>query len=196
MFNRVLNRRAEALTARVGPFIEVGSKVLDIGCGTGHNAATIRERRGCSVTQVDVVDMSVLGPPPTIFDGRALSFCDQAFDAGLMLFVLHYCSDPEALLGEARRVIRRRLLVVQSTYRSPVDLALLRAREWAQGRMAFRLARAAGLIKPCGCALTPVQFMTREKLEGLFRRTGWNVGRLQAAYWPMTGLSRDLYVLE
>jgi ubiquinone/menaquinone biosynthesis C-methylase UbiE len=196
LFNHILKRRANALAMRLQPFMPANSQVLDIGSGLGHNAVAIRERCGCSIAQIDVVDMSAVGPSPIIFDGRNLPYSDNAFDVGLMLFILQYAAEAEFLLSEARRVIHRRLMIIQSTYQDEKGLAVLRCREWFEGRLAFRLARRMGFIKPCPCSLHPREYMNSRKLSELFGRTGWKVQRLEPAPWPIVGLSRDLYVLE
>jgi SAM-dependent methyltransferase len=195
--DRVLHYRAERILSRIGPFLPPQGTVLDIGCGTGHNAAAIRARyASVEVLEADVVDMKVTGPPPVLLDGKELPFGDGQFECGLALFVLHYSADPVALLCEARRVISRRLIVLQSTYEGWYSLMILRCRETVQGRGAFHLARRAGLIRPCRCSLRPRAFLNTGQLESLFKLSGWSVRCRLPQYRLMTRVSRDLYVLE
>ena len=197
LLERLLERRAEALARRISPFLANCDSVLDIGCGTGHNAAALRALRPrLLVYEADVVDMKVLGDPPMLIHQAVLPFPKDRFDCGLLLFVLHYPSDPLPLLREAHRVISSRLLVLQSTWGDALSRWLLRGREWIQGAAAFYVARRAGLIRPCLCPLRPARLMDRPHLEDLFRTSGWTVRRRQEQGWPSTRLSRDLYVLE
>jgi len=58
LLERLLERRAEALARRISPFLANCDSVLDIGCGTGHNAAALRALRPrLLVYEADVVDM-------------------------------------------------------------------------------------------------------------------------------------------
>jgi hypothetical protein len=38
--------------------------------------------------------------------------------------------------------------------------------------------------------------MDRSRLHQLFSDAGWRVARHEPQYWPLTNLSRDLFVLE
>lgn len=196
LMSRMLERRAAALVGRLAPWIEPGGRVLDIGSGTGHNAAALMALRGCAVRQVDVADISVAGPPPLLFNGRDLPFADGQYETGLMLFVLQYVMDPAALLGEAHRVLSRRLIVIQSTWQSRAALAMLRLREWPEGRLGLWIARWSGLVQLGACSLRPQTYWDRERLEALFACTGWAVRQRLPEAWPGVKLSRDLYVLE
>jgi SAM-dependent methyltransferase len=184
------------LLRRIEPFLPQHGRVLDIGCGTGHNAAGIRASQPrLRVTEADVVNMKVVGRPPVLFTER-LPFGDGTHDCGLLLFVLHYPQYPIELLREARRVVSGRLIVLQSTYSGGFSRRVLGVREWAQGRAAFGLARRVGLLAPVACPLTPARLMTRATLVHLFRESGWRAVRHSPENWPLTQISRDLFVLE
>ena len=196
MMDATLRRRAEHLLARIEPFLPSHGELLDIGCGTGHNGQAIRgSMPALHVSEADVTDMKVVGPPPVLFAG-GLPFEDSAFDVGTMLFVLHYPRDPLALLREAHRVVRRQLIVVQSTRSGPVARRILATREWFQGRGAFALARRVGLVPPRSCVLRPARVMDHATLERLFREAGWQIEHHAPQTWPLTKVSRDLFVLE
>ena len=193
----LLRRRAAKIARRLAPHFGPAGELLDIGCGTGHNAAALRARwPGLRVTETNVADLKLVGGAPTLFDGLHLPFGDGQFEDGMMLFVLPYCEDAVGLLGEARRVVRRRLLVWQSTWRGGGAKAALVAREYAQGRGAFHLARGCGLLRTPGCPLLPRIYYRREQLESLFRTAGWRAVCCVPKEPPWLGLSRDLYVLE
>jgi hypothetical protein len=93
-------------------------------------------------------------------------------------------------------VVRRRLLVWQSTWRGGGARVALVVREYVQGRGAFHLARGCRLIRTSRCPLSPRTFYRREQLECLFATAGWRAVCCLPKEPPWLGLSRDLYVLE
>ena len=105
------------LLAREGRFAR--RRVLDIGCGTGVHAAIFARRFGCEVAGIDA-SRGMLGearaklPDADFRHGLAedLPFRDGAFDAALMMLVVHHLHRPRAFL-EARRVLapERSLLI-------------------------------------------------------------------------------------
>ncbi len=107
----------------VVPHLHAMNSVLDIGCGAGSVAISLRGI-GFQVTPVDINNASLTPRvTPLIFDGRRLPFRSGTFDAALLLTVLHHARDPEALLREAGRVARR-VVVVEDTYAGRLQRAV------------------------------------------------------------------------
>jgi len=102
-----------------------GASVLDIGCGTGHFSAALDEA-GFRVTGVDpelaMLAIASQRLPVACADGLHLPFEDGAFDAAVFVAVLKFVPDPVALLVEARRVARRRVVVLALSSRSWLGL--------------------------------------------------------------------------
>ena len=112
--SRELHRRFLALCG-----LQQGCLVLDIGCGSGH----VRDLLPASTRYVGL-DPLPGGRDPLSGDlpsgmpapsgdlrfvqgvGEALPFADAAFDAALLMGSLDHSLDPEAVLAEARRVLR------------------------------------------------------------------------------------------
>ena len=88
------------------------------------------------------------------------------------------------------------LLVLQSVSTSRTGAALLRAREWGQGRGAYRATQWAGLLPREPHPLTPRCFHTRPSLDRLMAAAGLHIVAREPSEdgWP--GLSRDLLILE
>lgn len=194
--NQLLWHRAKAMANRIAPFIGESRTVIDIGCGMGHNAAALSQRYPNAVfAEADVVNMKTVGDAPLLLKEGKIPADDDAFDCGLMLFVLHYPADPKALLAEACRTCRR-VIVLQSTYVSRFERALLGCREWLQGRGAFAVAKQAKLIPPVECPLRPSTYMTHNQIHDLFAHARLRVVHHTSQYIPFTRLSRDLFVLE
>jgi SAM-dependent methyltransferase len=195
VIHRILERRARRLAERVMPFLPEQGTVLDVGSGTGHNVRALQDRTALHFLEADVVNMSMVGPGPMLFDGRTLPFADSSIDCALMLFILHYSERPEELLREVGRVCRR-VILLQSICRGRLGLLLLRAREPFQGRLAFRLARLLKAVPNVPCPLRPRRYFTSVELDRVIERTGFAAIYRSPRRRPWYPLRRDLYVLE
>jgi SAM-dependent methyltransferase len=96
--------------------VHAGSRVLDIGAGTG-NASIAAARRGGLVTAVDLVESSLelarrraeiegLRVHTEVADAHQLPFADAAFDTVLSTFGVMFAADPERAASELLRVCR------------------------------------------------------------------------------------------
>jgi len=185
-----MTRRARGLVARIVPFLPGKGGILDIGSGTGHNGEYLRRLRLGPVSEVDVVDFSVVGPRPTLFDGYRLPFADAQFDAVTMIYVLHYAPDPVALLKEARRVCRGRLVLMQTICEGGAGTRFHLFNE-AISRLGFYAARVFGLINPVPCPLRSGRGFSREALLRIVHHAGLAPESLRAERpLPLLPLSR------
>jgi SAM-dependent methyltransferase len=109
---RIKGRRAEVLSRRLAELMPENGRVLDVGCGNGLVAWSIRQiRPDISIEGVDVL----LQPDPHVpvrqFDGLHLPADDRSFDTVMFVDVLHHTDDPHPLLAEARRVSRSSIVI-------------------------------------------------------------------------------------
>lgn len=104
--------------------IEPRDKVLDLGAGTGWVAQRVAERKGCEVHLVDVLDVNETELPLKIYDGRRIPYEDKSFDTTMLVFVLHHALNQKEILGEAARVTRRRIIIVEDTPRNLFELTV------------------------------------------------------------------------
>jgi ubiquinone/menaquinone biosynthesis C-methylase UbiE len=96
-------------TAAPGP----GSRVLEVGCGTGNYLAAIERASGCEAWGVDPSAEMLAGArrqglPLQLEQGRAeaLPLPDGAFDLLFTVDVFHHVGDRAAFFGEAARVLK------------------------------------------------------------------------------------------
>jgi len=95
-----------------------GTRVLEVGCGTGANACYLAEKYGCTVVGVDIAEHMVqqatrraaelgLADRATFNVGDAyhLDFPDATFDAVITVFVSQFL-DPAEAFPEFSRVLR------------------------------------------------------------------------------------------
>src|SRR3989442_11452233 len=98
-----------------------GPRLLDLGAGEGWVAEALRTGAAVWACGVDVGPFRLAAEPYVVYDGARLPFGDGAFDTTLLSLALHHAETPEAVLDEAVRVTRGRLLVVESVYRDRVE---------------------------------------------------------------------------
>ncbi len=115
-----LENRAESFVGIFENHLTPGSEVLDIGGGWGFYAEPL-EKRGHSLTVLDVVKPSFQKAPVIIYPGGKMPFEDKTFDTSLMVTMLHHTPDPESILREAARVTRGRVIVIEDIYNGPID---------------------------------------------------------------------------
>jgi SAM-dependent methyltransferase len=101
----VRRRRARVLAEMVAERLPEQGRVLDVGSGDGALAGLVHEKLpALELTGVDVHVREVTAIPVSGYDGLALPFEDDGFDAVMLVDVLHHAEDPERLLREAARV--------------------------------------------------------------------------------------------
>ena len=120
LWARLLRRYARAEADAVAGFV-IGARVLDLGAAEAYVTAALSERTGLWVCGVDVGLYRQAPAPYAVYDGRRLPFPDATFDTTLLLLTLHHCARPEAVLDEAIRVTRQRLVVTESVYRTRLE---------------------------------------------------------------------------
>lgn len=110
---RVYAHRARWSCRKIQPHLRAGDRVLDVGAGDCRLAVRLAEKANCTVVPVDVEDFNQTALKLIMFDGKRLPFEDNSFDAVLLVFVLHHAQDAKAVLAEARRVSRDRVIVLE-----------------------------------------------------------------------------------
>ena len=186
-----MSLRDNEVGRRLIPHLCTGWEVLDLGSGTGRLARWLSSRVEIQPTLADVVEFGnrVGGfPYVRLDDPLRTPFGDRSFDAVLMLFVLHHVArwdDQEALVKEAVRITRDRLVVIEDTPMSGKDRIFNTGWDWA-------LNLRHGVPRP-------FSFRTVEGWLQVFRRVGLHVHAVETyrPLWPTLGTYRHtLFVLD
>ena len=189
--NRLVEQWVAALRAhwalrKLAPHLSRHERVLNLGSGDGVVGEWIRRRFSSEVVDVDVSDMSLVrSRPPVVYDGKHLPFAGRSFDVVLILFVLHHCTDQQQVVREAARVCRKRVVVMEDTYRNARDLAWLRALHLYLDKME-------------GMPLSECTFLSPAGWKDLFGQCGLKVAAVRdwPRYMNLLPPGNQLFVLE
>ncbi len=141
--------------------IGTGTRLLDIGCGSGY-AAAMAAALGATVTGIDItlelieIARERLPNAHFVLGGMdALPFDDAAFDAAVGFNAFQFADDPTTAVREAARVVRPGGLVAATTFAEPerndstaLHLALEPLRDSASGgapHLPYGLSAPGGL---------------------------------------------------
>ena len=99
------------LTERMVRDLEPGSRVLDVGCGSGASVMHMRTRLGLDAIGLDCDEAALADADGAVAasllcgDAHTLPFADGAFDAVLFECSFSKMGDPDRALAEAARVL-------------------------------------------------------------------------------------------
>lgn len=101
--------------ARILPLfyeVPVGSRVLDIGANDGTFIEMLQKKRGCMVFGVDISEVAIeearkRGVTVQYADAHKLPYGDKAFDVVVLSEVISHVQNPDEVLAEIRRVLKK-----------------------------------------------------------------------------------------
>ena len=177
-----MRRNAYRRFGKIRPYL-VGQTLLDVGAAEGWIGGAAAEVCGMEVDLVDVVDLNRTELPNQVYDGRHLALADKSRDTVTLLLTLHHCEDPVAVLAEAVRVARQRIIVTESVYQTRPGRALLRVMDGG-----FNGLRSDGAMAPA------LHFKTVGEWRVIFREHELSIAE---EAWLSRGLHwQRLFVLD
>ena len=185
--SHALRNRASKVFSQVEPFIEEGSTVLDLGCGSGKVGELISLKKGCHVALADVIDWNETDLPFFKFNGKHMLFQDGEIDHVLLLTVLHHCDDPVQVMKEALRMADKSVIVIESVHFNRLHKELNKFLDWFFNRV---------LVNPD--MNVPFNFLTPDAWVLLFGRLGGRVVYMEhlGIDHPIVPEWHTLYVVE
>lgn len=145
---------------------QTGTRLLDIGCGSGY-AAAMAAARGATVTGIDITPELIAIARERVPDGHfviggmdELPFDDGSFDAAVGFNAFQFAEEPERAVREAVRIVRPGGLIAATTFAEPernqstaLHLALEPLRSAATGgapHLPYALSAPGGLERLLG----------------------------------------------
>ena len=189
----IQQKRLEGLVRQLKDVIPKNASVLDVGCGDGHLAALLCEKRPDLVMEgIEVLARDKMWIPVQRFDGRTIPYKSASMDVVMFIDVLHHTDDPVSLLREAARVARKSIIIkdhladgflAESTLRFMDRIGNARYGVALPGNY-WRLSQWENVFD--ALALTPVEWREKLKLypkivDMWFGRSLHFVARLEAA---------------
>ncbi|MBN1919295.1 MAG: class I SAM-dependent methyltransferase [Verrucomicrobia bacterium] len=157
---RAHDRQQKALVRLFLPPIERGSRLLDVGCGTGHWSRFLA-RLGFLVVGIDISPALIETARSStcnrcrflVANAHELPFADKAFDVAAAMAVLEFVSEPELAVAEMVRCTRTpgRLVIGVLNKESPLnrDRIAERKEPYCSGRM-FTVSQLGRLLSRFG----------------------------------------------
>ena len=112
-FSKIYQVEGKKMCQACQDFIKKGSKILDLGCGSGIVGKVFEDFFQAKLIGVDIEDKRVSPISFQLIDGKLLPFPKNSFDVVLINYVLHHSQDPIALLKEAKRVAKDKIIIFE-----------------------------------------------------------------------------------
>ncbi len=112
-----IESRSRIIYEQIKPFLEgVKGLVIDFGCGNGIVAQLLHDGIGLDIEGYDVVKYSSpdITIPTQLFDGATVRVVNRTFEAAVVTNVLHHEENNEQILLELTRIVRRRLVIIET----------------------------------------------------------------------------------
>jgi ubiquinone/menaquinone biosynthesis C-methylase UbiE len=107
LFYWLYERAAKEMCSDCEDFIKPGSKLLDLGCGSGIVGKKFQDYFKSQLIGIDIQNNLIEKIPFQIFDGKNIPFPEKSFDVVLINYVLHHTLNPAVLLKETKRVAKK-----------------------------------------------------------------------------------------
>ena len=128
---QAMSSRAQVLYNKLGPYIEEGNSILDLGGGSGEVAFFmfngVTHPYPSRVTIADTLDWRNVDLPFLAVENNTIAAPDRSFDQVMVSTVFHHSEDPEKLVNEAFRVAKKRVAFIESVTQ---DLLLYKVGCW------------------------------------------------------------------
>jgi SAM-dependent methyltransferase len=124
-FKQLLKTRAGRLAPDIIRALGNCTSLLDLGCGDMILTEVLQRQSPVSITALDTVDSNLSGLPLILYNGGAIPFDNHTFDATMVAYVLHHCSNIPLVLQEIKRVTRKKIIILEEIYQGKLAEKIL-----------------------------------------------------------------------
>jgi ubiquinone/menaquinone biosynthesis C-methylase UbiE len=172
--------RARRLTRHIVASTKDCTSLLDFGCGDMILTEFVHHYSDIDVTGIDTIDSNLSRLPVTLYDGDRIPYSDKSFDATMVAYVLHHCSDISAVLGEIKRVTKRKILVFEEVYINNVSRHILQIHDFGNRFLSSKMN-------------IPCNFLRIDQWYDTFANLGLKVEKCTRIYqYPMLNLTHQI----
>ena len=183
----------------IARLVPSGSRVLDLGCGTGALLDHLIKERGCSGYGVEIDDANVQACIArgvnliqfNLEDGLAL-FGDSSFDVVLQIDTLQHLRNAEVMLQETARVGRLGIVAFPNFGHWPNRLAVLRGRMPVTKVLPYQWYDTPNIRVG---TLQDFAALARQNQLQILDSFGLQDGR-EVRFWPNARASRAVFKLQ
>lgn len=180
-FKALLKTRAKRLRPRILDALgDTCTTVLDLGCGDMILTEYMQRTTKLSITALDTVDSNLSQMPLTIYDGDRIPFADRSFDATMVAYVLHHCTDIRAVLKEIKRVSSKRIIILEEIYSNTFAEKMLHLHDFGNRFLSTKMD-------------IPCNFLKIEEWHTLFTELGLRVEKSSRIFqYPFFNMTKQI----
>ncbi len=174
VLNDKVSKRSDVIYGQIQRYLgDIKGEIVDYGTGDGKIAQLIHDKNGLNIEGYDVVIYPAKGVtvPMHTYDGKHIPVENNRFDAGLLINVIHHEAQNERILEEISRIVRRKLIIIETVPvgKSESELKIDHERTFMNDYLYNRLFHYGDNVPVPGTYETPKGW------EDRLSRYGWKV---------------------
>lgn len=158
-FKALLKSRAKRLSPIILKALGNSTSLLDLGCGDMILTEHLNHHSKIAITALDTIDTNLSQLPLMLYTGTTIPYANGSFDATMVAFVLHHCTDIESILLEIKRVSSQRILILEEIYSGFYTKKLLQMHDFGNRFLSSKMH-------------IPLNFLKIEEWHAIFERIG------------------------
>jgi ubiquinone/menaquinone biosynthesis C-methylase UbiE len=179
-FKPLLTSRARRLSPLIFEALGDCSSLLDLGCGDMILTEYLKQVSGISIAALDTVDSNLSHLPLLLYNGVEIPFHDKFFEATMVSFVLHHCTDIQSVLSEIKRVTSKKIIIMEEIFDSSIAKQVLHLHDFGNRFLSSKMR-------------IPLNFLRIEQWMNEFDKLGCRLTNCSRIYqYPRINLTHQV----